>query len=324
MFQIWAIFLIMLLVVFSIVMLATSPTAKETAIARRLREILTSQTGSQRAVSKPSEAMPPTDQKSQDRVRSIIRDTKLAGVLQKLILQSHVRTSVKVILQIMLAFACATYCVAWHLSEAFALSLAFAAAAGSLPLAYLYYRRKKWLTAFNAALPECIETFARSLRAGHSIVAGLDIVAKQVPAPANAEFADVFKKQRYGLPLREALYQMIERVPSMDLKIMVTAVLVQRETGGNLPNVFDRLVMVIRDRLRIQRDIRTYTAQGRFTGWILGLLPPFLMLAINVISPNYSQPFIHNPIGRWMLCSGVALLSAGVLMIRRIVHGIEV
>jgi tight adherence protein B len=149
-------------------------------------------------------------------------------------------------------------------------------------------------------------------------------VAQQVPAPANAEFAEVFKKQKYGLPLRDALLQMIERVPSMDLKIMITAVLVQRETGGNLPGVLDRLVAVIRDRLRIQRDIRVHTAQGRLTGWILGILPPCLMTAINLISPNYSTAFLRDEVGRKMLYASVGLLLIGVLAIRRIVNGIEV
>ena len=319
----WAIFLIILTLVFGAVMLATSPTARENAVARRLKEALQSTIVVARTASKANEILPPGDADEPGRIRSILKKTSLVRLLEKLIFQSHVQTSARVVAQVMASLAATGYLLVWYFTRAFPVSLVAAVVAGCLPLGYLSYRRKRWLAAFNAALPECIETFSRSLRAGHSIVAGFDIVANQVPEPANAEFAEVFKNQKYGLPLRDALYQMIERVPSMDLKIMITAVLVQRETGGNLPSVLDRMVAVIRDRLRIQRDIQIHTAQGRLTGWILGILPPMLMLAINLISPNYSTAFLRDPVGRRMLYASVALLLTGVFAIRRIVNGIE-
>jgi tight adherence protein B len=320
----WAIFLTMLVLVFGVVMRVTAPTPKENIIARRLRDILKSPSIVARIPGKPTEVLLGADHDNSGRVRLFFQKTKTVRHLQRFIFQSHVRTSLKVVLGVTTALSVAVYLAVWHLTVSIFISLTLAFIAGSLPFAYLSYRRKKWLVQFNATLPECIDTFSRSLRAGHSIVAGLDIVAQQAPEPANAEFAEVFKKQKYGLPLREALLQMIERVPSMDLKIMITAILVQKETGGNLPNVLDRLVAVIRDRLRIQRDIRVHTAQGRLTGWILGILPPFLMLAINLISPNYSSSFLHDPAGRRMLYISVALLFTGVFVIRRIVNGIEV
>jgi tight adherence protein B len=318
------IFLIILIVVFSIVMLGTSPVVRENAVTRRMREILKSPTATPRTLNKLNDILPATEPDDPNRIPYLFRKTSLAHILRRLIFQSHVRTSPSVVMQVMASLALIACLAAWYFTRALPVSLVIAAIAGCLPLAYLSYRRKKWLASFNAALPECIEAFTRSLRAGHSIVATLDIVAQQVPEPANAEFAEAFKKQKYGLPLRDALLQMIERVPSMDLKIMITAILVQRETGGNLPSVLDRLVAVIRDRLRIQRDIRVHTAQGRLTGWILGILPPFLMLAINLISPNYSTDFLRDEVGRRMLYASVALLLTGVFAIRRIVTGIEV
>jgi tight adherence protein B len=318
------IFLVGLIVVFSIVMLTTSPVVRENAVTRRLRQILKSPSLQPRALSKPNDILPAAEPDNANRVSFVLRKTSLARLMQKLIFQSHVRTTPSVLMEVMASLAVAAYLIIWYFTRALPVSLFVAFIAGCLPLAYLSYRRKKWLAAFNAALPECIEAFTRSLRAGHSIVATIDLVAQQVPAPANAEFAEVFKKQKYGLPLRDALLQMIERVPSMDLKIMITAVLVQRETGGNLPGVLDRLVAVIRDRLRIQRDIRVHTAQGRLTGWILGILPPCLMMAINLISPNYSTAFLRDEVGRKMLYASVGLLLIGVLAIRRIVNGIEV
>jgi tight adherence protein B len=320
----WGIFLFILVAVFGIVILATSPVVKENAVTRRLQEILKSRSVPAKPPTTPNDILSSINQKDPGHLQALLRKTSGVRLLEKFISQSHVNTSVKVVMRFIACIAIGAYLLAWYLTRAIPLSLTLASLAGCLPLAYLSYRRKKWMVSFNAALPECIEGFARSLRSGHSIVAALDIVAQQVPEPANAEFAEVFKKQRYGLPLRDALLQMIERVPSMDLAIMITAILVHREIGGNLPNVLDRLVAVIRDRLRIQRDIRVHTAQGRLTGWILGILPPFLMLAINLISPNYSSALLRDEVGRKMLYGSVALLLTGVFTIRRIVNGIEV
>jgi tight adherence protein B len=320
----WSVFFAILIVVFSIVMVATSPTAKETIIKQRFWGALGSQGSLQRADPGSNAALPLDARQPEEQLRLIVRNVRVLGFLRKLIAQSHVAISPKTLFRLIFAFACAVYAISWYFALSFPISSVLAAAAGALPIAYLYHRRKKWLAAFNAVLPECIDTFSRSLKAGQSIIGSLDIVGQQAPVPANTVFADVFKKQRYGLPLREGLNQMIDQVPSIDLKIMVTAILVQREAGGNLPYVLDRLSAVIRDRVRIRRDIRSQTAQGRLTGWVLGLLPPIVMLAINWISPNYSTAFFHDPMGRYMLYACVVLLLTGVFVIQRMVHGIEV
>ncbi len=324
MLPIWSAFFAILIVVFSIVMLATSPTAKETIIRRRFGGALGAQSSLQRADSGSGGALPLNARKPEEQPRWIIRNVKVLGFLRNLVTQSHVAISLKALFRLMFAAACAAYAICWYFGISLPIASVLAATASALPIAYLYQRRKKWLAAFNAVLPECIDTFSRSLKAGQSIIGSFDIVAQQAPAPANAVFAEVFKKQRYGLPLREGLNQMIDQVPSIDLKIMVTAILVQREAGGNLPSVLDRLSAVIRDRVRIRREIRSQTAQGRLTGWILGLLPPFVMLGINWISPNYSTAFFHDPVGRYMLYACIVLLLAGVFVIQRMVHGIEV
>jgi tight adherence protein B len=204
------------------------------------------------------------------------------------------------------------------------IALAAAAVASYLPIVILRFQRYRRIMAFNAVLPDCIETCARSLRAGHSIVAAIDIVTELSVEPAKTEFGEVFKKQNYGLSLREALIQMLERVPSPDLQVMVTGILVQKDTGGNLAEILDRTAAVIRDRIRIQGEIRTHTAQGRLTGWILFLLPIVMMLAINLVNPGYSHVLFHDPFGRKLLYSGLGLLAIGGLVIRHIVNGIEV
>ena len=165
---------------------------------------------------------------------------------------------------------------------------------------------------------------ARALRAGHSMSAAIEMVSKDSVEPAASEFSEVFKQQNFGLPMREALTQMLDRVPSQDLRVLVTAILVQRETGGNLVEILDRTVSIIRERLRIQGEIRTQTAQGRMTGWILSALPVLMLLLINVLNPGYSHVLLSDPVGHKMIYVAVGLITIGTIVINRIVNGIEV
>jgi tight adherence protein B len=149
-------------------------------------------------------------------------------------------------------------------------------------------------------------------------------MAEGAPEPAGSEFSEVFRQQNFGLPLRDALMQLIDRVPSQDLRVLVTAIVVQRETGGNLVEVLDRTVFVIRERQRIQGEIRVQTAQGRLTGWILTLLPVIVMLLINVSDPGYSKPLFHDPFGHKLLGLCGALILLGAFTINRIINSIDV
>ena len=152
----------------------------------------------------------------------------------------------------------------------------------------------------------------------------IEIVADSAAPGTAAEFAEVFRQQNFGLPLREALLQMLERVPSADLRVLVTAIIVQRETGGNLVEVMDRTSFLIRERQRIQGDIRTQTAQGRLTGWILSLMPIGLMGIINILDPGYSKILFTDPFGRKLVYAGIGLILLGGLIIRQIVNGVDV
>jgi len=156
------------------------------------------------------------------------------------------------------------------------------------------------------------------------MAAAIEMVSQDSVQPVASEFGEVFKQQNFGLPLREALMQMLDRVPSQDLRVLVTAILVQRETGGNLVEILDRTVFIIRERLRIQGEIRIQTAQGRMTGWILSALPVLMLLVINVLNPGYSKILLTDPIGKTLIYIGVALIVVGSIVINRIVNGIEV
>ncbi len=188
-----------------------------------------------------------------------------------------------------------------------------------LPVLLLRFKRSRRLKKFATAMPDAIDLMARSLRAGHSIGAAIEMVAEQSPEPLSSEFARVFQQQRFGLRFRDALLEMADRVPSADLHFLVTAILVQRETGGDLTEILDRTTHVIRERVRIEGEVKTYTAQGRLTGWILSLLPVVLLLLINMISPGYSSMLFTDPTGQKMLYAGGTLIMLGAFIISRIV-----
>jgi tight adherence protein B len=173
-------------------------------------------------------------------------------------------------------------------------------------------------------LAESIGMLARALRAGHSVVGGMEMLAANAQEPAASEFGEIFKQQNLGLPMRDALMQLLDRVPSADLRVLVTAILVQRDTGGNLAEILDRTVFVIRERLRIQGEIQVQTAQGRLTGWILSSLPVVMLVLLNLVNPGYSRILLTDPFGRKLVYFSIGMLAVGALIIRRIVNGIEV
>jgi tight adherence protein B len=172
---------------------------------------------------------------------------------------------------------------------------------------------------FNSALPDAIDLMARSLLAGHSMGSSIELIAEQSPEPLSFEFVQVFQQQRLGLHFRDALLQMGARVPSRDLQFLITAILVQKETGGDLTEILARASHVIRERVRIEGEVRTRTAQGRLTGWILVLLPVILLALISFITPDYSSILFHDPLGQKMLYAGAALIAVGSFIIRKVV-----
>jgi tight adherence protein B len=201
----------------------------------------------------------------------------------------------------------------------FLLAAAATVAGALIPYVLLRMKRNRRLKAFNSALPDAIDLMARALRAGHSMNSSIEMIAEQSPEPLSSEFVQVFKQQRLGLHFREALMQMGSRIPSKDLQFLITAILVQKETGGDLTEILDRTTHVIRDRIRIQGEVRTHTAQGRMTGWILGLLPVIMLVLLNIASPGYSSALFHDPTGQKLLYAGGVLIVLGGLIIRKIV-----
>jgi tight adherence protein B len=202
--------------------------------------------------------------------------------------------------------------------------LAAAAGCATIPFVFISFKRARRIAAFTRGLPDAIDMMGRSLRAGHSMAAAISIVGEQSPDPLGSEFREAFRQQNFGLPLRDALWMIIDHVPSQDLRVLVTGILVQKETGGNLAEILDRTAFVIRERLRIQGEIKTHTAQGRMTGWILCTLPVVMLFVINMINPGYSNVLLNTPTGHKLIYLGLGLLSLGAFIIRQIINGIEV
>jgi len=194
-----------------------------------------------------------------------------------------------------------------------------AATAGSLPYFHVRRRVKRRLAALEEQLPEAIDLIGRAMRAGHPLSAGLKMASEETPEPLAGELRRVFEEQRFGMPFEDAILGMCDRVNLIDVRILVTAILVQRDVGGNLAEVLDKISYVIRQRFTIRRQLRVYTAQGRFSGIVLALLPIAVGSALFFINRPYMITLFFDPIARYFLILAVILQILGYFWIRKIV-----
>ncbi|MBK9313950.1 MAG: type II secretion system F family protein [Acidobacteria bacterium] len=187
------------------------------------------------------------------------------------------------------------------------------------PLMYVRHRRRRRFHSFLEQLPDALELMVRSLQAGHSFSSALQMVATEMPDPIAREFGKTYEEQNLGLNIKSALENLVERVPILDLKLCVTAVLIQREIGGNLSEVLRNISHTIRERFRIQGEIRVKSAQARLSGYIVSALPFFLFFWINLVNPSYMKTLYDHPNGVYILATGVIMQIIGWLIIRKIV-----
>lgn len=195
-----------------------------------------------------------------------------------------------------------------------------AVAMGSLPLGWLLFRRKRRLKAFGSQLPDALEMIARSLRAGQSLAFGFSMVSTEMPQPIGKEFGRVFEEQNLGIPLDDTLRSMTNRIPNLDLKFFVTALILQRQTGGDLAEILDKIGELIRDRFRIWGQIQALTGEGRLSGIVLLALPVVLFGVVYRLNPDYVMVLFHDEMGTKMLTFAVIMQILGALMIRKIVN----
>lgn len=191
---------------------------------------------------------------------------------------------------------------------------------GILPYSYISYKRTKRFQRFEELFPEAIDTLARAVRAGHAFTVALEMISNEVSDPIASEFRKLFEEQKFGLPVRDALMNLTDRVPLVDVKFFVTAVMLQRETGGNLAEILDNLSYVIRERFKIMRQVRVYTAQGRLTMMLLMGLPPIIVVTMLIMNPSFIRPLFADPIGHVLVVAGITLQTLGYFVIRKIIQ----
>jgi tight adherence protein B len=197
---------------------------------------------------------------------------------------------------------------------------AVGAAALSIPYAWVRRVATTRMRRFEEQFPEAIDLLARALRAGHAFTTALSMVPDEIPDPVGTEFKLLYDQQNYGMSLPDALRAFALRIPVLEARFFVTAVLTQREVGGNLSEVLDNLAAVMRERFKVKRQVRVISAHGRITGWILAGLPPCLALVLFVMSPDHMRILIEDPLGVQMIVVAIVLQITGTLIIRRIVN----
>ncbi len=253
-------------------------------------------------------------------IQDLAARTPAFGDLQLLLEQSGSRWTMQAFLLLSLGFAAAVGLATLLLSGVWPLAVIAAAIGAMVPFLILRLRRRRRLDAFEAGLPEAIDLLARAIRAGHPLSSGLQMVADETQEPVAGEFRRTFEEQRFGLPFDDAVSAMADRVALVDVRILVTAILIQRLVGGNLAEVLDNLADVIRKRFVIRRQLRTYTAQGRISGYVLALLPIVVGIVIYLMNPGYTRLLFEHPIGRFMLVTAAVMQIIGYLWIRKIVN----
>jgi tight adherence protein B len=189
-----------------------------------------------------------------------------------------------------------------------------------MPFAWLLMKRKRRIKKFSAQLPEALELVARALRAGHSLAAGFNLVGHEMSAPIATEFTRTFEEQNLGTPMEEALGKLTERIPNLDLKFFATAVILQRQTGGDLAEILDKIGRLIRERFKIWGQVQALTGEGRLSGIVLLALPPMLFVTVYRMNPDYLMLLFTDELGKKMLVGGLVMQLLGAIVIRKIVN----
>ena len=257
--------------------------------------------------------------------------SRLQG-LQTLIQQSGTSVTVGTVIAASATFALLAFVVVRGMLSAglsetpsgalYAFGAAAAAAAGALmiPVTALRFMRTRRMFKFEEQFPEALDLLSRALKAGHAFTTGIDMVGTEMPQPVGPEFRNLYDHQNFGMPMPDALKAFSDRVPVLDARFFVTAVLIQRESGGNLSEVLDNLAGVIRERFRVKRQMRVLSAHGRITGWILVCLPPVLGFVLMSVNPEHRRTMLGDPLGIQMLVGAVIMQIVGTLIIRKIVN----
>jgi tight adherence protein B len=308
-------FILLLVVSFLVMLYFLRPTSTETAVQQHLESIEENRTvegdGTTILRRQALSATPWLDE--------LLRDLPGSVYLARLIRQSGQTWQVSSFLLLSLVVTLIIASLASLAIPSIVWSLLLGIAAGSLPYLLLLMKRERRFRKCDAQVPEAVDLMARALRAGHAVPAVIEMVGREIAEPLAGEFRIVHEEQNLGLPLRDAMLNLVERVPRDDVRFVVTAILLQKETGGNLAVILDKTAAVARERSRLYGQLRIYTAQGRITGLILCVAPFVMCGVLSLLNWKYEQLLFTHPTGQRSIYVGLVLMVLGVLIIRKII-----
>src|SRR5688572_4011439 len=250
----------------------------------------------------------------------LAQSSRFVVPLGNLIQQSGLRVTVGKLVLGSLLVAFVAFAVATQLATGVWIGLAVSCPLAAIPYMVVRHAAKRRIAKFEEQFPEAVDLIARALRAGHALTTALGMVSEEMAEPVRSEFTLLHDRQNYGMPMADALRNFGERIPSLDARFFVTAVLTQRDAGGNLSEVLDNLATVIRERFKLKRQVRVLSAHGRITGWILGALPFVIGGGLFVIAPDHVSKLFTDPLGLQIVAGALFLQAVGVVAIRKIVN----
>ncbi len=251
---------------------------------------------------------------------ALVRASSLTGGLQRLIQQADSSMTVGMFVLMTGSAAGLAFLAVWVGTGFRGIGLFVGAVVSLGPYTYLAWKRSRRIAAFEEKFPEALDLIARALRAGHAFTSGISMAAEEMPEPIGPEFRLLYERQNFGMPLSDALRSFAERVPLLDARFFATAVLTQREAGGNLSEVLDNLAKVVRERFKVKRQIRVVSAHARMTGWVLVAMPPAMALALLFLSPENTKLLVTDSLGIKLVIAAIVLQILGGLTVRKLVN----
>ncbi|HKS75897.1 MAG TPA: type II secretion system F family protein [Terriglobales bacterium] len=307
-------FALLLLLTFGLVLYLLRPSRTETAVQEQLAGI-----GAKKSDAGPRTSILKEETPPNALMDELVRRFPWTPAVQRLIRQAGSTWHAGTVIVSSLAAAVGGMWIASLFTANPVVVVGVGLAVALVPYVYLYILRETRFRRFDTLLPEAVDLMSRGLRAGHSINAVIEMVGTEIADPVGIEFRALHKEQSLGLPMREAMMNLVERMPRDDMRFIATAILLQKESGGNLAQILDKTSAVVRERARLRGQLRIYTAQGRITGWIL-CFAPFLMFGlISVFNHQYEQVLFSDPLGLKMIYGALALMVIGILAIRKII-----
>jgi tight adherence protein B len=239
--------------------------------------------------------------------------------IERMVIQADLNYPVGVVLLASVVFAVLGFAAASYVTRWFPVWLAVGFLLGTIPIVYVYIKKEKRIDRFEAQLPEAMDMLARSLKAGHAFTGGLQMVGQEFPDPVGTEFSKTLDEINFGVAYEDALRNLSSRIDSDDLKLFVISVIIQRTSGGNLAEILENIGRLIRERFKLKGNVRTLTAEGRISAYILLALPFFLGYVMYLLNPKYISVLFTDPIGHFMLAGAGVMMIIGAFVMKRMV-----